>query len=401
MLGNGKILILCAGLFLFLKSPAQNNLIPNASFELISTCPFNYGQIDTVISWGIPINGGGGNPEVYNSCATNPNVGVPFHFNNQGFQEARTGNGYVGIDAGASYTDDAREYIQSKLLNKLITGKVYCIKFYCNLSNWSRAFIKPLGAYLDNGDVSATSTSGLIELNPQVYSQQLLSDTINWMKIEGYFTANGTEEYLTIGNFFKNVDSEVSFPSSSPSSWVVYYYIDDVSVIDINTPAYAGVNTTIAIGDSVFIGRTPEIGLNEDCIWYVDGIPIDTVAGLWVMPDSTTTYILEQTICGYTTYDTVTVTVLPTNINELFKENNLRLYPNPNDGTFTIEHNLNGNNYVLEIVDVMGNTVHHEILTNGNQQKIETKQLSSGIYFVKILNQQQQVSSHVKMSVVR
>jgi hypothetical protein len=49
----------------------------------------------------------------------------------------------------------------------------------------------------------------------------------------------------------------------------------------------------------------------------------------------------------------------------------------------------------------MGNTVHHEILTNGNQQKIETKQLSSGIYFVKILNQQQQVSSHVKMSVVR
>ncbi len=91
-----------------------------------------------------------------------------------------------------------------------------------------------------------------------------------------------------------------------------------------------------------------------------------------------------------------------TSINQYeVNENNVRLYPNPNNGTFTIEHNLNGNNYVLEIVDVMGNTVHHEIITNGNQQKIETKQLSSGIYFVKILNQQQQVSSHAKMSVVR
>ncbi|MBX2959879.1 MAG: T9SS type A sorting domain-containing protein [Flavobacteriales bacterium] len=92
----------------------------------------------------------------------------------------------------------------------------------------------------------------------------------------------------------------------------------------------------------------------------------------------------------------------PNEIKELATDNRrIKIYPNPNNGNFTIEHNLNGNNYVLEIVDVMGNTVHREILTNGNQQKIETKQLSSGIYFVKILNQQQQVSSHAKMSVVR
>lgn len=91
----------------------------------------------------------------------------------------------------------------------------------------------------------------------------------------------------------------------------------------------------------------------------------------------------------------------PLDISEISKDHyQTQIYPNPTTGNFTITHNQNINNYLLEIVDVMGNTVHREILINGNQQKIETKQLSSGIYFIKILNQQQ-VNSYAKISVVR
>jgi hypothetical protein len=228
----------------------------------------------------------------------------------------------------------------------------------------------------------------------------IITDVNNWIPIELEYIAQGKENFVTIGGF--ETDSFANILSVGGTMAGAYYYIDDVSVIDISTLAYAGVDTTIALGDSIFIGRTPEIGLDDDCIWYVNGNPVDTIAGLWVQPDSTTTYILEQTICGYTTYDTVTVTVLPTSIEApKSPKGTFSIYPNPNGGSFTITHHQNTNNYLLEIVDVMGNTVHCEILTNGNPQKIETKQLSSGIYFVKILNQQQQVSSHAKMSVVK
>ncbi|MEI6124396.1 MAG: hypothetical protein WCQ95_12300 [Bacteroidota bacterium] len=49
--------------------------------------------------------------------------------------------------------------------------------------------------------------------------------------------------------------------------------------------------------------------LDEDCVWFVGSTPIDTVAGLWVKPDSSTTYILQQSICGNIKYDTVHITV--------------------------------------------------------------------------------------------
>jgi len=399
MLGNGKILIFCVGLFLFLKSPAQSNLVPNPSFENLSQCPTFGSQLEYAISWFQPYVDSNGvqqsSTDLFSSCCS----GFCGINNFTGSQFPRTGNSYAGIyfyGGSATY----REYIEVKLNDSLLNSQTYCVTFYVSLADKCNYATSNFGVYFSNDScLYVIPPDTTIPYNAQVLnsSSNIVTDKINWIPIELQYLAQGGENFITIGGFDPNNIIVIGGGTVNQA----YYYIDDVSVIDINTPAYAGVDTSIAIGESVFIGRQPEIGLNDDCVWYVNGNPIDTIAGLWVMPDSTTTYILEQTICGYTTYDTVTVTVLPTNINELFKENNIRIYPNPNDGTFTIEHNQNTNNYVLEIVGVMGNMVHREILTSGNQQKIETKQLSSGIYFVKILNHQQQVSSHAKMSVVR
>ena len=41
-------------------SIAQINLVENPSFEVISSCPNNSGQIDSAIGWGTLISGGGG-----------------------------------------------------------------------------------------------------------------------------------------------------------------------------------------------------------------------------------------------------------------------------------------------------------------------------------------------------
>lgn len=89
---------------------------------------------------------------------------------------------------------------------------------------------------------------------------------------------------------------------------------------------------------------------------------------------------------GCSTCDTVVVS-FPTSINNMDNINVFSIYPNPNNGTFTISHHLIGENYNLEITDLMGKVVHRQLLeTKSNVVQINNHQLSNGIYFVTISN---------------
>ncbi len=363
-------------------SIAQENLVSNPSFETIYGCPTGGNQIDSAMGWNTPINGGGGNPDLYHVCCTLPPVcGVPSQTFLHTFQYPHNGNGYVGIDAAISYSNDnGREYIQSRLLRRLSAGHTYCVKFYASLSDQSNAYIKPLGAYFDNGSISAPAPLGLAIATPQVYNTiQPLNDTINWMMIEGSFVATGNEEYITIGNFFSNLSSDIGL-FGSPTNWWAYYYIDDVSVIDASLSAFAGKDTVIYPRDSVFIGRQPEIGLDEDCIWRVGELNIDTIAGMWVKPDSTTTYILQQTICGNVSYDTVTVHVWYAGIEDYANSKGITIFPNPAFQTLTIS----GKTEITQLIitDMLGNVVIQQ-QSHEHAATIDVGSLANGFYFIK------------------
>jgi hypothetical protein len=61
-----------------------------------------------------------------------------------------------------------------------------------------------------------------------------LTDKINWMEIKGSFIANGTEEYITIGNFKHSVQSDtINLNFNTPYVHESYYYIDDVSLYEL------------------------------------------------------------------------------------------------------------------------------------------------------------------------
>jgi len=359
---------------------SQVNLVFNPSFEIIHSCPNGGSQLDSIVGWSTPISGGGGNPDFFHTCCTMPLIcGIPLNHNNFSYQQTRSGNSYVGIDAVNSYQIH-REYIQSKLIKKLSTENEYCVKFYTSLRDNNLSFIKTLGAYFDDGSVSAPSFLGLISVMPQVYNSLLpLNDTVNWMKIEGSFVATGDEEYITIGNFFTDSASGLGF-FGTPTIWSSYYYIDDISVIPANLPAYAGNDTLIQPGDSVFIGRQPEIGLDEDCIWFVNGVPKDTVAGLWVWPDTTTTYIVQQTICGNVQWDTVKVSV-DTGVGIAAFELNKRfnVYPNPATHQLTIESPVT--NATLCITNLLGQEVWRQVVRE-KSFSVDVSGLGKGVYFV-------------------
>lgn len=305
-------------LMVFQSGISQVNLVVNPSFEDITECPDYFGQISLASTWDTLKNGGGSSPDLFNECSTFQCCSVPSNYY-VGHQQPNSGIGYVGLIALYYNTlNDHKEYIQGKLIQKLTEGSTYCATMYVVLSYRSQYSCSSFGIYIDDGSIQSINYQPPDPyVNPQIVNTNgLLDDTLNWIKIEDNFIADGTEEYITIGNFLPRELSNVvhSYPLLSGESSMqrvnmAYYYIDDVSVIDMSTPAQAGNDTIIHPGESVFVGRQPEIGLNEACIWFVDGVPIDTVAGMWVTPEETTTYVLQQTLCGDIKYDTVTVVV--------------------------------------------------------------------------------------------
>lgn len=381
------LLVLTSAISLFIEETfSQVNLVPNPSFENYIQCPNGYGAIQYAINWGKLKNGGGGTPDLYNICSnvSNPGTGVPVNSFNKGFQYARSGVGYSGISVYDS-TGVQREYIQSKLISKLIYQHKYCVTIYVSLINYVKYYCNKLGAYLDSGNVFAPTAFAVASANPQILNTtQQLNDTLNWMKIQDTFTATGIEEYISIGNFFSDISSDVHVFNSSSISTFSYYYIDDVSVIDVGTPAYAGKDTTIILGDSVFVGRPPEIGLNEDCIWFVNSNAIDTIAGMWVKPASTTTFVLQQTICGTVTYDTVIVTVNPNGIEEFNHQSLITIYPNPTTGDIWIKANseISGEAQII-IHDLVGKKVYEKTMTIKDAVKISID-LQKGTYLISV-----------------
>jgi hypothetical protein len=136
----------------------------------------------------------------------------------------------------------------------------------------------------------------------------------------------------------------------------------------------------------VFLGRTPEIGL--DCQWFNNNIQIAEGAGIWVKPNSTQTYIVKQDLCGIIGYDTVTVAINPTcfvGLNELSNSNDVKLYPNPAEDIVYIDIGKTTEMVNLELFNINGELVLQDKLTTQNLS-LKTHHLQSGVYIVVITN---------------
>jgi gliding motility-associated-like protein len=223
--------LVCLWLCVLINSASigQVNLVPNPSFENISTCPNNPAQINFTNNWFSP---SWNTPDLYNTCCSNIPYWVDIPKNWTGWQHARTGEGYAGFGNGAfvSFSNDGRDYISTRLSNTLVTGQKYCVEFYVSLADSSVWAIDQLGiAFTDTIESQLTLDS--IPFLPQVESPKglLINDTANWTKISGTFVAIGTERYITIGVFHSK--NFLLIDSLEYGTWYwAYYYIDDVSV---------------------------------------------------------------------------------------------------------------------------------------------------------------------------
>jgi hypothetical protein len=210
---------------------------------------------------------------------------------------------------------DARNYIQVQLLDSLVQGKCYYAEYYVSSYNSMRLGCNNQSMLFTNQpvyvDTAAVPAVYLLSANPQIQNTRIITDTLNWVKVSGVFTAQGGEQYLTLGNFKNNAQTATK-PIQPTGYNGAAYYIEDVSVLPLDSiilKAEAGKDTTIAAGDSVYIGSYTT-GLTN-VTWYnnAGNIIATNTAGFYVQPTTSTYYVIEQTVCGQYSTDTVYVNV--------------------------------------------------------------------------------------------
>ncbi len=382
---------------------AQSNFVLNPDFERYDTCPFSGGQVTFCKFWQNAIsNTYSLGIEYFNSCAMgNPYTNCPI--NGAFYQPPRTKNGRVG---GGMYYDKTpppppypipfnnRDYLQNILIKSLEIGKTYCVSFWVNLTEASGYATNKIGAYLDDGSInSAVDSAGkeITSVIPQIYTDSIIKDTMYWTKIEGSFVANGTETYITIGNFFTNAATTTvvtnywfTYPQYS------YYLIDDVSVIPIDLKADAGSDKWAEQTKKVEIGRVGDstaIGL--DCKWYKKGALIDSGAIISVnanaIKGAIDTYIVVQNVCGNITRDTVVVSTVGLGMQQFEAEKSFTIYPNPSSGNVSIScFVIPKESITAKVYDLLGRIVQQELLNFSNKEAVLKLNIPTGSYILEV-----------------
>lgn len=363
------------------------NLVNNPSFENYSVCPSASGEMTLAIGWYNPTNSG--TPDYLNACSSV--MGVPYA--GLGFQFANSGNGMAGIWSYCDAFSNAREYFQSQLISPLTTNNFYLIKYHVNRANWSNFACNNISCLLSSNSTFTSGVNGLINANPQIskFENDMITDTLNWVKILSIYQASGGENYITIGNFKNDASTTYSNIPGNSSSCAAYYLLDDISLENITTPQWQYRDTTVYLGDSVLIGPAVT-GLNID--WFdMSSNFIKNAPGIYVKPTVNTNYQATETFNSAVYNHTVNVIVLdPVKVNEYDKlQNSVAIYPNPTQNKITISSSkFKTEELDLEIVDVIGKK-HHLIVGQdiNHNSYINLQSLDNGVYFICFYNKQQ------------
>jgi hypothetical protein len=394
--GNLKQKVLtCFLLFLafFLKAQIAN-YVNNGSFELLSDCANPFGVYKSIF-WNCidttqPMKAGFN----YNSCFSNvPVTGV-------GYQQPKSGSDFIRVNffcTNPCQPFNSRTYPRNRLKSNLISGKTYCVKYYVNVQDLS-----PLGSdhqevlFTDNSiDTIKYVNAPLTFLNPQISNTVVLTDTMNWIPLTGTFTANGTEKFMVLGNFKSDASTSTLVANGSMSGAWAEYFIDYISCIPIDLPAYAGPDLWAIPANTVYLGRPSDVGIDEACMWYK--LPnttnaIDTAAGITITVAATTeTYMVKQDICGVIKYDTVVVHASALGMNvaaggSTSSPTGWDIFPNPASNQITIKSKIPSEKLFVKIYDLEGRVLYDEQLRTHNLIASLDLHLLNGVYLVTVKN---------------
>lgn len=210
---------------------AQYNLVENGSFE-DNTKVKRKGAISQAEGWS---SATGVKADLYVPSKI-PEINVPT--NAYGTEEAKEGSCYAGIVAYSYGNKVPRSYITTRLSETLVKGTRYCIQYNVSLAEGSKYAVNQMGMLFSSKRFESDSKAIIVK-DAQLKSRDIHNAQFGWDRVCGVFTAKGGEKYLTLGNFngTQDIKSEKNKPPKGTRYTGIiaaYYYIDDVSVIEID-----------------------------------------------------------------------------------------------------------------------------------------------------------------------
>jgi len=323
-----------------------------------------------------------------------------------GYQWPRHGNNYLGtLLYCATCPYNKRGYPRNRLKRNLLQGQTYCVSIYVNLTNQSTHGIDAIGCYFSDNSIDTIKLCNIpiTFLLPQILNTptNIITDTLGWVQIKGQFTATGTEKYMLVGNFKSDANTNKTLVNSAnlPGN-AANYLIDDVSVIPIDLPAFAGRDTTCIPGTSVYLGRQRDVEIDESCRWYKLPVTItpttpaiDTAAGIWVSPTQTSTYVVRQQLwCSGVKWDTVVVYEDHVGLDKTqILNDRLKLFPNPalNELRLTFEDESLFKDFLrVSVYDKLGSLIREEdVMIKNKTAYLNTEKLPDGAYYLRVKNE--------------
>jgi len=265
------------------------NLVENGSFESITgKGPKKLGGLEAAAGW---ISATGAKADLFLKDKKLPEIDP--EKNIYGSEVAQDGEIFAGVMVYTQGNKQPRSYMTSKLREPLKKGQSYCVKFYVSLGDNSKFATNNIAAHFSKKDISITDKKSIID-KPHVrdVNNRVFSGTFSWERVCGTYIADGTEKYISIGNFNMTEETKVEKIKKDPSNknpqiGGAYYFIDNITVqlledderCDCGSDEYVELGSSVIYSKSDFIkdNMTLEEKLNASTVYF--GFGRDMITG--------------------------------------------------------------------------------------------------------------------------
>ena len=211
----------------------SQNLVRNGSFENTGQCPIIDPTIENVASPWLSVFG---SPDYYNAPC-----GLPGSDSATDSSRPFDQDGFMGIQVyGDTGTGFLRDYLHGELTETLDSGKYYRFTFYVKPVNndaIGRSFgIDNIGMLLTDTLVDTVPSNAVINAEPQIVSNQVIDQTFYWTAICGVYLAQGGEQFITIGNFNTDNNTQAAPLNNAVNPRSAYYLVDFVEGVENDLP---------------------------------------------------------------------------------------------------------------------------------------------------------------------
>ncbi|MFN5794137.1 MAG: hypothetical protein ACK455_05025, partial [Bacteroidota bacterium] len=245
----------------------------------------------------------------FDSCSIMADLRVPYTI--YGYQLPHSGSSYVSISVISYAIPNPqflynRSFLFCKLTNQLKQNRTYCFEMFVNLPDSMNFTCNDLGAYfsadsLVYNDLVSITQQVFPQINNDPISNPLTSKT-EWMSVKGSFVAQGTEQYMTLGNFKGHYETDTTNIENIFRFIGVGLFLDDVSLVELKALNQEQDTLLVCAGESKTLSVFPDI---TSVLWS-NG---DTAANISV--NAAGKYWVRGTNACGTVADTFWVKILP------------------------------------------------------------------------------------------